>query len=78
MCEVILNTVPKKRWEVRTSAVQEIRLQNYLLLFLRTTPSVGEGGSEEDPKAGAMLAFLLNDCALHSGGNSVFSKEVNA
>jgi hypothetical protein len=40
MSEIILNPVPKKKKKiknnngVRTSAVQESRLQNYLLLFL--------------------------------------------
>jgi hypothetical protein len=39
MSELILNLVPKEKTHngVRTSAVQEIWLQNYLLLFLRYT-----------------------------------------
>jgi hypothetical protein len=32
--EVILNLVPRKKGGVRTSAVQEIRLQNYSVLFM--------------------------------------------
>jgi hypothetical protein len=48
MSELILNLVPTEKThnKIRTSAVQEIRLQNYLLLLLRTTGS-GRGRSTQ-------------------------------
>jgi hypothetical protein len=45
--EIIWNPVPKKKKKqrgVRTSAVEEIRLQTYLLLFLWTTRFLGRKG----------------------------------
>jgi hypothetical protein len=46
MSEMILNLVPRKRKHngLRTSAVKEMRLQNYSLLFFRTMGLFGVAG----------------------------------
>jgi hypothetical protein len=68
--------VPSKKKNnsgVRTSAAQEIWLENYLLIFLWPVWSRGGGRGEEEAAYGGIVAFYFMDHSVGAGGHFVFS-----